>query len=166
MFKKIYLPIFSFAPLIFGYLHNWMISYIINIPIIFFIYWYVFPVLMALFWFWVGGKFAQSNVKIFISVLLGNLVGIISLLVYFWQYFLISDSNRNITLAPLSLMFSSTISIFIARLAYLFQPNKNVIDSLSMLSTIQIMGLMLMIIIFTIGYYYKKRKINSVNKIG
>ncbi len=162
MLKKIYLLIIIFAPLIIGYLHNMVTILIlsIHIPIIFDIYWYGSPVLMAYFWFWVGGKFAQRNIKIFASVLLGNFVGIVSIFVYLWQFVLIPDNQRNIFLASTSMYFSSTISIFIPKFAYLFEPDKNHIGMVT-LNAVQIMGLLLMIIMFTAGYYYKKNKTKS-----
>ncbi len=158
MFRKLGLFIFSFAPIGIGYLHNLLTRWIIFSPIsfIFTIYWYASPILMACFWFWAGGRFAQRNMKIFTSLLIGHFLGIVSLFVYFWQYIWISDSQRS-SFAPISLMFSSTIGIALTRLGRLFEPDKSRIGVVTLGATYS-MGLVLMIIIFTLGFYYKKRK--------
>lgn len=78
---------------------------------------------------------------------------------YFWQFIYMSDSQRLPRIASLSLMFSSNISIAIAKLGRLFEPNKNVIGMVTK-SAIQIMGLLLMIIVFSLGFYHKKRSLD------
>jgi hypothetical protein len=156
MFKRIYPIFFIFVPSIIGYLHNIFTPLILSIPTYFSLYWYGSAILIAYFWFWVGGKFAQSSMKILASVLIGNLLGIVSLFVYLWQYLLIPETHRNHYLATSSQYFSDTISVFIGKLAYLFEPNKNVIGMVTY-TAIQILGLLLMIIIFTIGFKFKKR---------
>ena len=163
MSKKIYLLIIIFAPLIIGYLHNWVTVRFITIPILFIIniYWYGSPILMAYFWFWAGGKFAQSNIKIFYSILFGNIAGIVSLFIYFWQFVYTPPIHRNAFLAATSMYFSSIVSIYLARLARLFEPNKNHIGMVT-LNAMEIIGLMFMIIIFTLGYCYKKRKLRMI----
>lgn len=100
MSKKFYLLILICAPSIIGYLYNLFYPiWILSISIINYIFLYGFPVLMVYFWFWVGGQFALNNIKIFASVLIGNLIGIVSLFVYFWQYVLIPDNQMNPFLA-------------------------------------------------------------------
>ncbi len=164
MSKKIYLLIFAFTPLIIGYLHNLiyrpLLLQLLRIPIINLIIWYGIPILVAYFWFWVGGKFAQSNIKILVSIILGNYMGIICLGIYFWQFNYTSANLRNSFLASSSLFFSSNVGVFVTHLAYLFEPDKTHIGMVT-LNAIQILGLVLMIILFTAGYIYKKYKIKS-----
>ncbi len=161
MSKKFYLLIYIVAPSVLGYLHNLFYLKGISIPIINYIYMYALPFLMVYFWFWVGGQFAQNKIKVFPSVLVGNLVGIVSLLVYFWQFALIPDNQMNLFLASKSQHFSSLVSIYVARIAVLFEPDKNVIGSVSFYA-MQIIGLVLMIIVFTAGYFYKIKRTNSM----
>lgn len=158
--KRIKPFIFIFAPTIIGCIRNLVYLKIYSIPIINNIFYYGFPVLMLCFWFWVGGTFAQSKMNALASVLLGNLMGIVSLLLFVWQYYLIPDDQKNLFLASLSQTFSSTIHIFYARIAILFEPVKNV-TSIVTVSAAQIMGLILMMATFTVGYYYKINKIKK-----
>lgn len=58
-------------------------------------------------------------------------------------------------------MYSSTISVFIAKLGRIFEPNKNVTGIMT-LSAIQVLGLLFMIIIFTLGFYNKKKILSSL----
>jgi hypothetical protein len=113
---------------------------------------------MLSLWFWVGGKFAKMKIKAFPSILIGNSIGIVSLIVYLWQFFIVSEVHRNLTLAGLSQAFSASTGMHIIRLAILIQPEKYAIDRTTV-TIIQILGLILMIIIFTIGYYFNKRKV-------
>ena len=71
---------------------------------------------------------------------------------------LVSEGHRNLTLAALSQAFSASTGMYIVRLAILIQPEKNFVGH-STNTIMQILGLILMIIIFTIGYYFNKRKV-------
>jgi len=154
MSKKLSLIIFVFIPTIIGYFYN--ILFIPALALASFLL-YILPVFMLSLWFWVGGRFAQMNVKAVPSILIGNSIGIVSLIVYLWQFSLVSEGHRNLTLTGLSQAFSASIGIYIARLAILIQPEKNFVGHVT-ITIMQILGLILMIIVFTIGYYFNKKK--------
>ena len=118
---------------------------------------YVLPVVLLSFWFWVGGKFAQRNIKAFLAILIGNSIGIVSLLMYLWQFVLVSSANRSLYLAGFSQAFSGGLVSFTTRFAILFEPEKNVFGQTTEIAT-QALGLLFMLIVFTLGYYLKKRK--------
>lgn len=153
MSKKLSLIIFAFIPTIIGYFYN-----ILFTPALASFLLYILPIFMLSLWFWVGGRFAQMNIKAFPSILIGNSLGIVSLIVYLWQFNMVSEGHRNLTLAGLSQAFSASTGMYIARLAILIQPEKNVVGHAT-ITTMQVLGLIPMIIIFTIGYYFNKRKV-------
>ncbi|MCB2290750.1 hypothetical protein LGK97_13470 [Clostridium sp. CS001] len=153
MSKKLSVIIFMFIPTTIGYFYN-----ILFTPTLASFLFYILPIFMFFLWFWVGGKFAQMNIKVLPSILVGNSIGIVSLIVYLWQFGLVSEAHRSLTLAGLSQMFSASTGMYIVRIAILIQPERNVVGH-STNTIIQILGLILMIIIFTIGYYFNKRKV-------
>lgn len=122
------------------------------------------PFTVLLLWFWIGRKFVQTKIPAFYAIFIGNSVGILSLLLYIWQFGFLSDQQRNIFLAGLSQHFSSTIIFLTAKIAVLFQPQKNVIDSTTFTS-IQIIGLLVMILTFTAGFFYEKKRLDILKKM-
>jgi len=158
--KKPYLIFFVFIPTLIGYFYN-----ILFIPALASFLFYILPIFMLYLWFWVGGKFAQMNIKAFPSILIGNSLGIVSLIIYFWQFSIVAEGQRNLTLAGLSQAFSASLGMYIVNLALLIQPEKNVVGHTT-IALIQVLGLILMILIFTIGYYLNKRKIGSIDLLN
>jgi hypothetical protein len=158
MLRKSYLIIFAFIPAIVGYLYNFFLIQLLKIPSLITFLFYILPILILSFWFWVGGKFAQRNVKVFPAILIGNSIGIVSLLLYLWQFVFVSSDSRSLYLAGFSQDFSAGLSFFTARFAILFEPEKNVIGQATAIG-IQVLGLLFMLIVFTLGYYLKKRKL-------
>lgn len=150
--KKITLTLLVLAPPIIGYLYNLIFSVSLWGFLL-----YLSPISLLLFWFWVGWKFAETNMNVYQSVFIGNSLGIVSLIIYLWQFLYVSDEHRNMFLAVFSQGFSSCLSIFTARFAILFEPEKNVIGNATYIAT-QVLGLLLMATVFTIGYYWHKRK--------
>lgn len=151
--KKVYLIPMILVPALIGYVYNMLLL----IPILGTLLLYILPLAMLVYWFWVGSKFAEFNWSLPISILVGNSFGILSLIIYFWQFLFITDSERNLFLAALSQMFTSCTNIFVARVAILFEPDKNVVGQVSF-TAVQILGLIFMMIIFAIGYIWSKKK--------
>lgn len=140
-----------FVPTIIGYIYNMLL----RIPILGMLLFYISPLLMIVFWFKVGGKFGELDKNIFFSVLVGNSLGIVSLLIYFWQFLLLSEERRNLLLAGFSQMFSTGVVMLTAPIAILFEPDKNNIGRTTG-TAMQVLGLVLMILVFTMGYLWKK----------
>lgn len=154
--KKLLLLLYVLTPTIVGYIYDLLLPYPIGgiLP-------YIMPVLMIIFWFWVGGQFARTRMNLFQAVLTGNSVGLISLAVYIWQFLLTADEQRNMLLARFSQMFGAVTDILTVRIAALFIPESDVYgaaQTTNMILAMQIINLIVMIIVFTLGYLWRKRK--------
>ena len=95
--KKSVLLLLTFVPFLVGVLINFSIM----VPIIGSACFTLLPIATAVFWFWLGKKFAQSGWNIFVSLLIANATGILSLLIYIWQFLLCASNARNLALAAL-----------------------------------------------------------------
>lgn len=157
--KRVFYLLFIFAPALIGYIYNSMLIKIIFIPLFGTLIFYLVPFAMLIFWFWVGQKFAQTKLNIFPAVLLGNSIGIISLPVYIWQFVILSDQQRILFFAAFSQFFSISINYLTLKIAVLFEPQKNYIGSVTLTAS-QIIGLITMLLVFTVGFIYKKKKLN------
>ncbi len=142
--KKLYLFFLILVPVTVGYIYNVTFVFLGNILF------YLLPIIMLIFWFWVGGNFKKAKVNILQAVLVGNSLGIISLIIWIWQFLFKSDAERNLLFAGFSQMFSSSISPLTAQVSTLFGTNMYV--------AIQIIGLIIMIVDFTLGYYLSKKR--------
>lgn len=156
--KKAYYFLFACAPVLVGYIYNITLMGMLSITFLGSLIFYVLPFAMLCFWFWVGQKYSQLKIPAFCTILIGNSMGILSLLIYIWQFVFLSDQQRNLFLAVCSQYFSAAISFLTAKVAVLFEPQKNVIGSVSATGN-QIIGLIVMVLVFTAGFLYKKRRV-------
>jgi len=147
--KKTNLMIMVLSPVILGILFN-------NFLVLFPLFIFVAPFLMIVYWFFAGTKFAEHVENPVKAVLTANAIGIISLLLYYWQFTIVSDAERSLLIAGFSQMFSAPLSYFSAVIGYLFTESPDEI-SLAM----QVIGLILMIIVFSSGYIYRKNNLRK-----
>lgn len=56
-------------------------------------------------WFFSGWAYGKTALSKGAAILLGNLVGLVSLLLYLWQFLLVEDGMRNLFLSAFSQMF-------------------------------------------------------------
>jgi hypothetical protein len=147
------LILLTFVPVLTGYLLNRLIL----VPGLGTLLFYLMPCVTLLFWFFLGTRYAKSDWNFIQSTVIGNGVGILSLGLYFWQFLLCGDDSRNIFLAGFSQDFTSNTNLFTARLAMLFEAEKNTISQTST-TAMQVLGLLFMIIIFMLGYGFGMRK--------
>lgn len=89
------------------------------------------------------------------AIVLANSIGIISLILYYWQFVVVADKGRNIILAGFSQMFTLPLSYISSYIMIRFGLIPNGINQSTILA-IQVVGLILMIIVFFSGYFYKK----------
>jgi hypothetical protein len=148
--KRTKLLLMVLSPVFVGFLLNQIL--LSNPSII-----YAAPFLMIGYWFWVGRKFAAYVRNPFGAILLANAMGIVSLAVYYWQFILTSGQARNTILAGLSQMFSAPLSMITARIGLVFEKAPDEITQVTAF-VMQAAGLTLMITIFCIGYFTKKRQ--------
>lgn len=120
--KKRTLIMLTFVPMLVGYLVNLTLT----IPVIGMALFYVLPLLTTVFWFHLGRQFARSSWKAVPAILIGNATGIVSFLVYWWQFVLETDETRNIPLAVASQMFSASTPLYLlGKFALLFESQPN-----------------------------------------
>jgi len=153
--KRIILLLLTFVPVVTGYLLNMTIL----IPRLGMLLFYLLPCVTLLFWFFLGIRYAKSDWNFIQSTMIGNGVGILSLIIYFWQFLLCGDDSRNIFLASFSQDFTANTNLLTARLAMLFEAEKNTFTQTTS-TAMQVLGLILMVFIFILGYGVGKRKKN------
>lgn len=152
--KKSVLILLTFIPIIVGYIVN----FTIRIPVIGMMIFYALPLLTTLFWFYLGRQYARSLWKTVPAILIGNATGVVSLLVYLWQFLLETDETRNLTLAGASQMFSASAPTYLlARLAIFFEEQPNYTGRTSMV-VLQVVSVVYMIMVFCIAVFWEKKK--------
>lgn len=148
--RKRTLVVLSWTPLLIGWVINLVMA---NFGVSFFVF-YILPFLTAIFWFLLGRQFGKTDWNAPMAILIGNAAGLVSLLLYLWQFWLVSDENRSMFLAGLSQMFAASAPTYLfGGLATLFEPDPNTIGRVSFL-TLQVLGVLLMIVVFTAGYWF------------
>ena len=152
--KKSVLLLLTLTPVLVGYLINWLILVpVIGMPIF-----YIAPLLMLVFWFYLGGKYADSTWKAIPSILIAHAVGIVSVLLYIWQFIFETDETRNMAIAVFSQMFSAATPIYLFwGIARLFESQPNYAGRATMMA-MQVIAVVVMILVFTFGYIWQKRK--------
>ncbi|MGN1166466.1 MAG: hypothetical protein ACI4S2_08600 [Lachnospiraceae bacterium] len=151
--RKYELILLTLVPIFAGYL----INLILFVPVIGMILFYILPLLVLVFWFWLGGQYSKTDWKVVPSLLISSTTGILSLALYLWQFFGQNDETRSLTLAGLSQMYSAaTPSYLIVRLAMLFESQPNYFGRTAALAE-QVLSLILMITVFTAGYLCGKK---------
>lgn len=154
--KKSVLLLLSLVPVVVG----WLVNILILVPVIGMAGFYLLPLLTTVFWFYLGKQYAKRW-KVVPAVLMAHTVGICSLLIYLWQFLLETDVTRSLTLAAFSQMFSASTPLYlIGRIAVLFESQPNYAGRTSMVA-MQVIGLVYMIIVFSIGIYTEKKKIKN-----
>ncbi len=152
--KKSILILLTFVPIIVGYIVNRTIT----IPGIGTIIYYIVPLVVLGFWFYLGSLYSKTNWKAIPSVLIGSATGVLSLILYLWQFLGQNDDTRNMALAVISQMYlASTPMYLFARLAVLFEAQPNYVG-LTTAVAMQVIAVILMIVIFTAGYLWGRKR--------
>ena len=159
--KGLKLGLLAFSSVLIGYIYN--LSFFI--PVIGTLLFWLMPVALLIYWFWVGGKFAEGMKNPIIAVLFGNCFGVISILVYIWQFNFLSDSQRNIGLAAFSQAFSAPLSPVTGKFGVLFEAESGMITQTSIYA-MQVLGLIIMVLVFTMGYALARNKLNRSQKLN
>lgn len=104
-----------------------------------------------LFWFWAGNVFARLDRKKIINFLFGNSLWAISLILYIWQFKIVSETSRNVQIAVISQLYMTLIIPIVGSIARLFN------DTIQ-ITNIIIISYVLMFLIFAIGFFYRNIK--------
>ena len=154
--KKNVLVLCSFIPIIVGYLVNILIM----VPLIGMTGFYTFPILMTICWFFVGKEYAKRW-KTFAAIIIAHALGILSLIIYCWQFLLETDETRNMFLSGISQMFSASTPLYLLGfIARFFESQSNYAGRVSMVA-LQVISLVYMIIVFCVGMYVEKNKLKK-----
>lgn len=148
------------SPLIIGFFYNVMLQ----IPVIGSIWMYAAPFTLLYYWGWVGNVFQSRIKKAAKAVLLGNLAGLVCLLIFIWQCLLVSEENINSFLYILSQMFTLPLGFITMWIGLVIEGNTEMLEisRFTMVCT-QVCGLLLMLVAFTVGFYYSKNKEKKAN---
>ncbi len=150
--KKVPLVLLTLIPCIVGFLVNLTLRF----PVIGTVMFRGVPFLVLIFWFFLGSWYARASWKPASALLIGNATGILSVVIYLWQFLGESDATRNVALAAISQMYSASTPIYIyAPLARLFETQPNYVGQATT-TAIQIIALILMAVIFAAGYFWKR----------
>lgn len=152
--KKSVLVLLTFVPFIVGHIIN--VS--IRIPVIGMIIFYVLPLLTTVFWFYLGRQYARSTWKIIPALFIGNATGVVSLLIYLWQYLFKTDETRNVVLMSVAQMFSdATPTYLLGRIAILFETQPNYIASSTFMVALNVISFVYMVVVFLFGFIWEKK---------
>ena len=99
----------------------------------------------------------KSTLKTIPAILIGNATGIISLLIYLWQFLLVTSENRSVFLASLSQMYNaSTPGYLFGGIARLFETEPNYVGTRTLVA-LHVICEIYMIIVFVIGMVVERK---------
>ena len=102
------------------------------------------------FWFYVGKRFGNLDVSKVKSIVLGNSLWFISLLLYIWQFILLDYTKRNSFIATISQHYSLG---FVRVSSIIIGFFTNTIDT----KMVIMVSYLIMLIVFTIGFIYTSK---------
>ncbi len=150
--NKTKLILIATSPILIGYMLNFILRFI---PFLI----YMAPFLMLAYWFWAGMNFAKIIKNPVIAISLANSIGIISVLLYYWQFVILQASERSLAIASFSQMFTTPLDYVTALSQLLFEASNEITQVTTL--TMQTFEIVLMIIVFSCGYFYMKYKPKS-----
>ena len=104
-----------------------------------------------------GRQFEKSTFKTIPAILIGNATGIISLLIYLWQFLLVTSENRNAFLAGFSQMYNASVPGYLfGGIARLFETEPNYVGIRTFVA-LHVICEIYMIIVFVIGMMVEKK---------
>lgn len=154
--KKSILILLSLVPVVVG----WLINSLMQFPVIGTAGFYLLPLFTTVFWFFLGQKYARQW-KPLPAVFIAHAAGIGSLLIYLWQFLIETEATRNLALAAFSQMFSASTPLYLTGKIAVFFLRQSDGVSRATLVALQIIGLVYMVIVFSLGLYLEKKKVKK-----
>ena len=152
--KKTKLVLLTLVPVVIG----WLINRLIMTPIIGMLLFYVLPLGVMIFWFWLGKQYAKTDWSFVVSIIISSTTGLISLALYIWQFLFETDGTRDIFIAGLSQMYSAATPIYLfGWLANLFEAQPNYIGRATFLA-VQVISVVILLVVFICGYIKGKKR--------
>lgn len=147
-----FLYFLTFTPVIISFLF----VLLLQIPIVGTVWLYAAPFTMLFYWAWVGSVFREKIKSPIRAILIGNIFGIILMLIYIWQILFLAEDSKNLALSYLSRFFSLPLEFITMWMGILLEPNREVTTVITM-NIVQFAGFVLMVVAFIIGYFVKKK---------
>lgn len=162
--KKWICVLLALAPSAVGYFYNLALGWTVKWEALAMLFLYVIPVLLLVCWFWAGRKYRQAGFPGFGAVALAHSVGFVSLGLYIWQFVLVADAQRNIAVAAFSQSFSASVGLafpvsLFSRFVVWAYPAILEGETQKLATALQVINLVVMMIVFTVGYYWQRRKV-------
>ncbi|WP_113673943.1 hypothetical protein [Vallitalea guaymasensis] len=154
------LIILIFIPFVFGYLTN----LVFLVPGVGTLTYSLMPFVLLIYWFWVGIQFSKSSIKNVYALIYGNILCVLSLLLYYWQFILLGEEKRSMILASISQMYVSPLSPITARFGIMFEKLPNVLSQTS-ITAMHTIGTILLVITFLAGFIFEKIKHSRLEKV-
>lgn len=154
------LIILIIIPFVFGYLTD----LIFLIPGVGTLNYHLMPFVLLIYWFWVGIQFSKSSLRIVYALIYGNVLCVLTLLLYYWQFILLGDDKRSMFLASISQMYVSPLSPITARFGIMLEKLPNVLTQTS-ITAMHTIGTILLIITFLAGFIFDKIKHSRLEKM-
>ena|GEM_PF-3106202 len=147
----------AFVPSLIGFALNY--SFFLSVGL-FSLFFTLSPFAVLFIWGFTGHQFAKWKTSMPYAILVANSVGILSLLLYIWQFVrLVVNEIQPTWLSSFSLMFSDPIAILstgiVLPFRHVIESEPNFIGSATAL-WIQIAGLVIMLLVFTLGFILGK----------
>lgn len=143
--KKASLVLATIAPAVFG-----MVFYIVvQLPVIGDIWWIVSPFALLLYWSWVAGLYFKADIHFIWSVLIANSYGIASFIIYMVLYYGTNIWQGTKFSDQIIFWFTYPLQFLTLSIGGMIHDPEN--DGM-MVASIQIYGLILMLLAFVIGY--------------
>lgn len=149
--RKVKLSILILSPVLIGFLFNILVKYIPSLG-------YPAPLILMAFWFYAGGVFAEENLDEVKSIVGANLLGVLSLALFCSQHMPFGMGRKLAMRFMFSPLISAPFSFFTGRVGFLFEATSHQVTSVTAM-VMQGAALLVMILIFVGGYYYRKHKI-------
>ena len=152
--KKLILILLTLVPILAG----WLINVTLLVPVLGELMFYVFPILVLVFWFRLGSRYAETDWGAVPAILIGSATGILSLAIYLWQFVGLDEASRNMGLAVWSQMYSAaTPGYLYGRLAYLFEARPNYAGMAAHVA-MQVIAVVLMAAVFAAGFFRSRKR--------
>ncbi len=119
---------------------------LINTPLFGYHFPFLASVAFVAFWIWVGGQFCRMNLGRTLNYLLGISLTVLSLILYVWQFFVVSGADRSMFLAGLSQWYAIPVTPVAAQIWSIFSPHY--FDN-----RFVIIGYILLVAAFSAGYF-------------
>ena len=126
------------VPFIYGYLINALI-----LPL----YPFIMQVAFLFFWIFVGIRFSKWAIPKWTSFLIANTLWFISFILFIWQFILLDDSSRDMTIALLVQNYMLPFVYGAARLLPFLQSG----------TMIMFFAYIFMLVAFSIGFFVKRK---------